>query len=553
VRSSASTASAQRDGLRWLDEFERERGRPLRVLHIGNVANNAYNNAKIQRRRGIEADVVCGDYFHIMGCPEWEDAEFEGEVTDPFFPDWWAVDLHGFSRPRWFAQGRLPACQRYLTAARRGERLMAATSWRRLELGRWVACRSTRPARLLRSLVGRQPSVGRHWRLRLARRKLLLGQVARALRARDAGSAASLTAAMFRRARPEEAAAMRTVDDRLPRRWRELFPDRAPLSEDDYAGYLEDLPRWKELLAEYDVVQAYSTDPIIPLLCGIPFTAYEHGTLREIPFQESSVGRVCALGYREAAAVLVTNSDVVPSARRLGISEDRLVFLPHAVDSDRLQRFADAHAGLTPRAGAQVVFLAPSRQDWLDGDPSWAKGNDRAVRALALVRERGLRCRLVLAEWGRHLDDTRRLVEELGVSELVTWMPPLRKQALWEAYLSSHAVLDQFVVPAIGGVAFEAMALGRRVITALDRDAAAAFFGDEPPLLAASEPQAIAAAMVAVIEDPDDDAGLGASAYDWFARYHSADRIVDLQARAYRGILAARVARVPNPPPRLSD
>jgi len=27
-------------------------GRPLRVLHIGNIANNAYNNARIQRQYG---------------------------------------------------------------------------------------------------------------------------------------------------------------------------------------------------------------------------------------------------------------------------------------------------------------------------------------------------------------------------------------------------------------------------------------------------------------------------------------------------------------------
>jgi glycosyltransferase involved in cell wall biosynthesis len=187
--------------------------------------------------------------------------------------------------------------------------------------------------------------------------------------------------------------------------------------------------------------------------------------------------------------------------------------------------------------------VAPSRQDWVDGDPSWAKGNDRAIRALALVRSRGLRCRLLLAEWGRHLDESRRLVADLDLTELVTWVQPLRKRALWDAYLSSHAVLDQFVLPALGGVAFEAMALGRRVITALDRETATTFFGAEPPLLAASDPEEIADAMTKVIEDPLDEAGLGTAAREWFARYHSADRIVDLQASAYRGMVESSAAR----------
>ena len=133
-------------GLAWLADFEHRHGRPLRVLHIGNIANNAYNNAKIQRQRGIDADVACFDYYHVMGCPEWEDAEFEGDLGDPFFPDWWATDLNGFQRPRWFAQGRFPPCQRYLVALRRGSRLTASVRWRRLEVERWLRCRRSTPA-----------------------------------------------------------------------------------------------------------------------------------------------------------------------------------------------------------------------------------------------------------------------------------------------------------------------------------------------------------------------------------------------------------------------
>jgi hypothetical protein len=64
----------------WLRAFEINRGRPLRVLHIGNIANNAYNNVKIQRERGIDADVLSLDY-----CPEWEDAPFSGDVRRDFF------------------------------------------------------------------------------------------------------------------------------------------------------------------------------------------------------------------------------------------------------------------------------------------------------------------------------------------------------------------------------------------------------------------------------------------------------------------------------------
>ena len=60
----------------WLDKFRQQHGRSPRVLHIGNIANNAYNNAKLLNKVGLECDVICYGYYHIMGCPEWEDADF---------------------------------------------------------------------------------------------------------------------------------------------------------------------------------------------------------------------------------------------------------------------------------------------------------------------------------------------------------------------------------------------------------------------------------------------------------------------------------------------
>jgi glycosyltransferase involved in cell wall biosynthesis len=285
-------------------------------------------------------------------------------------------------------------------------------------------------------------------------------------------------------------------------------------------------------------VQGYAVAPIIPVLCGVRnFTAYEHGTLRKTPFEDTPVGRLCAIGFREAPITFVTNTDVLPSAHRLGLRDDQLVLLPHAIDSERLLQYGREHEHLRPRDAGTVTFLAPARQDWVDRDPSWTKGNDNALHALAILCNEGVPCRIVLAEWGRDIDATRRLIDELGLGDHVEWLPPLYKRSLWDAYIGAHAVLDQFVLEAIGGVAFEAMALGRRVLTALDVEAAAGFFGEAPPLLACKEPEELAAAMRLVAEDPLDAARRGDAAREWFARYHSSDRIVDLQLEAYGRVL----------------
>jgi hypothetical protein len=130
------------------------------------------------------------------------------------------------------------------------------------------------------------------------------------------------------------------------------------------------------------------------------------------------------------------------------------------------------------------------------------------------------------------------LIAELGCGPSFSWISPMRKTELWQRYLSSHAVLDQFVIGAIGGVTFEAMALGSRVITALDPEVNTRFFGEAPPVLAAGDPAEIAAEMERVLDDPGDTAGLGAAARVWTTRYHSSERIVELQVREYARVVA---------------
>src|SRR5206468_8911521 len=92
----------------------------MRVLHIGNIANNAYNNAKFLRRQGVDASVLVYDYTHVMGQPEWEDAVFEQPV-DEYHPRWDEVNLNGFRRPEWFHQIQLTPPPRFRRQRFKGE------------------------------------------------------------------------------------------------------------------------------------------------------------------------------------------------------------------------------------------------------------------------------------------------------------------------------------------------------------------------------------------------------------------------------------------------
>ena len=64
-----------------------------------------------------------------------------------------------------------------------------------------------------------------------------------------------------------------------------------------------------------------------------PFVAFEHSTMRTLPFEDSVRGRLLNLAYRVADYCVITNPDVVLSAKRLGLTRYR--FIPHPIDETK--------------------------------------------------------------------------------------------------------------------------------------------------------------------------------------------------------------------------
>lgn len=491
-------------------------GRPPRILHIGNIANNGFNNARVQRRYGLHADVLSADYYHVMASPEWEEADVSARPSDDFFPDWWALGLNGYQRPRWFASAPFELACSYLEAWASGRAEEAEQRWQSMERARFVLCSQTLGARV-RKVAGKvAPKLRYEWKKMRQRVGWAPPPVSAPAGVLDLADLEKLWASR-RGARP--------------------FPAR----HEDFASHWARMPAMQKLLPHYDLVQGYAQDGIWALLGKRAYTAYEHGTLRTLPFEDHQVGRLVALVYGLADEVFVTNSDVLPSVDRLGLEEARVHPLPHAFDDQVLRKWCRDHQDISPPPGPPVLF-SPTRQHWVDGDPSFVKGNDIMLRAAGALWRGGPRFRLVLVEWGRDVSATRDLIRDLGLAEAVTWVPPMGKKDLWRAYRASHAVLDQFILPALGGVAFETLTLGRRLVTRIDRPTLARFFGEAPPVLPADNVDEVAASLARIIDDPDDRAGIGQASAEWIDSYHSARRIVAIQVRAYDSMLSKRAA-----------
>ena len=242
----------------WLREFKNRHGRPPAVLHIGNIANNAYVLSKMLNTKGIISDVLCHDYYHIMGCPEWEDAEFVGDIGDQNFPAWENVDLRGFTRPDWFVQGPVGACLEYLIARRSGNVSAARRQGRRLDQARLSHCVAARenqggsPISFLQRCHARGCRVARRWISKFQALPLrLFGQA---------------------QTRPSYSEAV----SELIERYRQSCPERQDtLSSHDLPIEASTFELWRDALSAYDLIVGFSTDGIYPLIVGRPYFCFE--------------------------------------------------------------------------------------------------------------------------------------------------------------------------------------------------------------------------------------------------------------------------------------
>jgi len=570
-----STIEVSPSNADWLAAFRQAHGRAPRVLHIGNIANNAYNNAKLLNGVGLDCDVICYDYYHLMGCPEWEDVDFDGHVADQFAPDWTRIDLGGYERPRWFAQGPLALCADYLGARREGDRPRMHDAWKALS----VAARIARPepttvvshrrsatmlarARGVAQRVrGRAESVAtsfaleRHLVDRLVnaldnrglpargwRRPIVGAAVAGLLPIAYAARAAGWVLNRRRRSGSDWVDRFELRMKSAIANFERAFPGRADqLRPDDMVPYTYAIPIWERLLRHYDLVQAYATDPIIPMLASKrPYIGFEHGTLRVFTLGDSPVCRLTALAYNQADHVFVTNGDCLDYAHRIGV--ERLSPMLHPFDERMIRSIAGDYEGLHRRLGVKHVFLCTLRHDWA------IKGTDIYIRALPALRDLlGDDFRLLMTTWGSQVAESRALASSLGAAHLVDWIAPMPRRRLVALQKSVDVLFDQIALPHFGATAPEGIAAGVPVVMSYD-PASTAWIVDEPaPILTAWTPEDVVRCVQTAL-DPAWRARYRAEAERWIERHHNAGIVVNRHLDAYRTTLPVPASQ-PDPRP----
>jgi hypothetical protein len=546
--SDTPTSEVNKDALAWVDAFKAKHGRPPRILHIGNIANNAYINSKLLNEAGLDCDVICYDYYHIMGCPEWEDADFEGEILDQFWPDWSSVNLNGFKRPKWFAQGPARYCIEYLVSKREGRKYKTDLWWWILGLARWSKVNPN--ARRLRLFLARIKMLNVKSILNpallhnpVALLKIYILGVSWIVLLASILIIPILILPIFILAWPirkikgiikpgtDQGEDFDGQVQRLIRSFADTFPEREDkLTLADIGHYRNTTKHWQRLFSYYDIVQAYSTDPILPLVAGIQnYTAFEHGTLRVFTLGDDPVHRLTSLAYNQAKASFVTNGDCLEYAKKIKVKH--IVPMLHPIDERRIRKIEGDYENIHAKYDAKYLLLCPLRHDWT------IKGTDKYIRALPLIADRIGKCfKLILTSWGNEVEKSRRLASKLGVDDLIIWIEPLNRASLLRMIKSCDILCDQIALPVFGATAPEGIAAEVPVIMSYDSRYTDWLIKQPAPLLSAWNETEIAACVEKAL-DPAWKSEYKRRAREWFDANHSYRYVVQGHLDVYSEIL----------------
>ncbi len=515
---------------KWLKTFEEENKRKPKILHMGNIANNAYHNSKILNQQGYESDVLCNDYYHCMGCPEWDEANFDGNVDDANFPRWDKINLNGYKRPKWFVQGPGATSVKYLFNKNKGNIVKSKLYWVLNEYSRKeILLYKDFNKITLRKIFG----IIRFLRLV----KTYIKGFIRILKNSDKSvcnnTENKLLHGLYLSAYEQEL-------EKIKLDFVTLFPDRECKFDSVTLDKIQTSIGLKPLFDQYDIIVMYATNPIFAYCAGVKnYIAYEHGTIRDMPYEENELGRLLLLSYARAGAIYVTNLDCYDSAKYITRNtKTPIVCGLHGIDINQVIESME-HCSFDVRFGVdekETLFFCPSRHDYDDLKKTFVKCEDKMLLAASVLAEEEYDFKIVMVEWGRDTEKIKRIIDNYeNLGNHIIWINPLKKHDLYQVYANVEAVADQFYYKGYGAITFEVLASNRSVLISsmTDEKYQKMFFGDLVPYFACNEENEIYYAMKSVICKDEKYLYLKQNERSWVKEHHSNERILEALEKAF--------------------
>lgn len=286
----------------------------------------------------------------------------------------------------------------------------------------------------------------------------------------------------------------------------------------------------ERMYGDYKYLVLCDTNPIWGLFQDRPYIAFEHGTLRDFPFEDTTQGKLLALAYKKARKVVITNVDNIEAARKLELTNT--CFIPHPVDTAKYKPVETSlRQDLLNKYQVDSLIFSPSRHNWCYEQSkglSVYKGNDKMIKAMVEVKRHGLKTKLIFCDWGQEQHLSKQLIKDLELQNEVVWISPLSKRELAEYYNACDIVLDQFTIGTFGTNCIEAMACAKPVFIYLRPEIHNWAFKEMPPVVNVEESDEIANRLIQMLKNPELGKQLGQEALRWIRMYHSKEIVANL-------------------------
>jgi glycosyltransferase involved in cell wall biosynthesis len=172
---------------------------------------------------------------------------------------------------------------------------------------------------------------------------------------------------------------------------------------------------------------------------------------------------------------------------------------------------------------------------------------DRAVDAVAVLRDQGVKARLLVVGDGEERANLQRQAQDLGIAERVTFVGAVPQPEVSRYLEAADVFMSVNELSNVGNPLLEAMVAGRCVLTLNEGDTRDLVRDGETGILlpAAGDPGAIAGALAQLATDPERRKRLGAAARHLAERsFWSWDQRLDAEVEAVAALVSGR-----RPPP----
>lgn len=179
------------------------------------------------------------------------------------------------------------------------------------------------------------------------------------------------------------------------------------------------------------------------------------------------------------------------------------------------------------RNNCDVLLFSHIRQYWVKSSDSVAdyysnKANDVLIRAFSKIVHRPetkLQFHLVLFEYGPDVGASKDLINSLGISQYVTWMPLMPRKEIMIGMSLANLVIGELNLSNLGcGASFEAMALAKPLLGYREDEV---YLTDNSvhkslyPMMNAHTEEEVCQRLIEYTEDPERHKKMGIEAMEW--------------------------------------